>query len=133
MLSALANSFKIPDLKRRLLITAALIAVYRVGCYVPTPGIDVCMNHETLSECVACTLRSIANFLAKPNRDPSTDKRLVGCLEGFTKLPDDVILTIIRWMIEQNVFVEAAEEEAEKVQKQNRKKNRKEQVNGKEN
>jgi preprotein translocase subunit SecY len=40
MLSALANSFKIPDLKRRLLITAALIAVYRVGCYVPTPGID---------------------------------------------------------------------------------------------
>jgi len=40
MLSAIINSFKIPDLKRRLLITAALIAVYRVGCYVPTPGID---------------------------------------------------------------------------------------------
>jgi len=40
MLSALANSFKIPDLKRRLLITAALIVVYRIGCYVPTPGID---------------------------------------------------------------------------------------------
>jgi len=38
--SALANSFKIPDLKRRLIITAILIAVYRVGCYVPTPGID---------------------------------------------------------------------------------------------
>jgi len=40
MISALANSFKIPDLKRRILITAALIAVYRIGCYVPTPGID---------------------------------------------------------------------------------------------
>ena len=40
MFSALANSFKIPDLKRRLIITAILIAVYRVGCYVPTPGID---------------------------------------------------------------------------------------------
>ena len=36
----LVNSFKIPDLKRRLLITGALIAVYRVGCYLPTPGID---------------------------------------------------------------------------------------------
>jgi preprotein translocase subunit SecY len=40
MLSALVNSFRIPDLKRRLLITGALIAIYRVGCYVPTPGID---------------------------------------------------------------------------------------------
>jgi len=38
--SPLVNSFKIPDLKRRLIITGALIAVYRVGCYIPTPGID---------------------------------------------------------------------------------------------
>ncbi|MFA5311390.1 MAG: preprotein translocase subunit SecY [Candidatus Omnitrophota bacterium] len=38
--SPLINSFKIPDLKKRLLITGALLAIYRVGCYVPTPGID---------------------------------------------------------------------------------------------
>ncbi len=40
MFSALINSFKIPDLKRRLIITAMLLVVYRVGCYIPTPGID---------------------------------------------------------------------------------------------
>jgi preprotein translocase subunit SecY len=40
MLSALVNSFKIPDLKRRLIITGILVAVYRVGCFIPTPGID---------------------------------------------------------------------------------------------
>jgi len=40
MLSALANSFKIPDLKRRIIVTLILITVYRVGCYVPTPGIN---------------------------------------------------------------------------------------------
>jgi preprotein translocase subunit SecY len=40
MLSALINSFKIADLKKRLIITGALVAIYRVGCYVPTPGID---------------------------------------------------------------------------------------------
>ncbi|MFC1804645.1 preprotein translocase subunit SecY [Candidatus Omnitrophota bacterium] len=40
MISALVNSFKIPDLKKRLLVTGALIAVYRVGCFIPTPGID---------------------------------------------------------------------------------------------
>ncbi len=40
MISALLNSFKIPDLKRRLIITGALLLVYRIGCFVPTPGID---------------------------------------------------------------------------------------------
>lgn len=40
MFSALVNSFKIPDLKRRLIVTGVLIAIYRAGCYVPTPGID---------------------------------------------------------------------------------------------
>jgi preprotein translocase subunit SecY len=34
------NIFKIPELKRRLIYTAALLAVYRVGVHVPTPGID---------------------------------------------------------------------------------------------
>jgi preprotein translocase subunit SecY len=40
MFSALVNSFKIPDLKKRLIITIILIAIYRIGCYIPTPGID---------------------------------------------------------------------------------------------
>ena len=40
MLSALLNIFKIQDLKRKVLITLALIAVYRLGSFVPTPGID---------------------------------------------------------------------------------------------
>jgi len=40
MIQTFINLFKIPDLKRKLLITAALIAVYRVGAFIPTPGID---------------------------------------------------------------------------------------------
>ncbi len=40
MLSALINTFKIADLKRRVIFTLFLVAVYRIGCYVPTPGID---------------------------------------------------------------------------------------------
>lgn len=40
MFQALANSFKIPELRRRILFTLMIIAVYRVGAYIPTPGID---------------------------------------------------------------------------------------------
>ena len=35
------NIFKIRDLRRKLLITVALIAVCRIGAYIPLPGIDV--------------------------------------------------------------------------------------------
>ncbi|MBW1891813.1 MAG: preprotein translocase subunit SecY [Deltaproteobacteria bacterium] len=34
------NIFKIPELKRRILYTLALLIVYRIGVQVPTPGID---------------------------------------------------------------------------------------------
>ena len=34
------NIFKIPELKRRILLTLSLLAVYRIGVHVPAPGID---------------------------------------------------------------------------------------------
>ncbi len=34
------NIFKIPELKNKILYTFALLAVYRIGVHVPTPGID---------------------------------------------------------------------------------------------
>jgi preprotein translocase subunit SecY len=40
-LEAVANVFRIPDLRRRVLFTLGLLAVYRLGAFVPTPGIDV--------------------------------------------------------------------------------------------
>jgi preprotein translocase subunit SecY len=40
MLDGVSNAAHIPELKRRLLFTAAMLAVYRIGVAVPTPGID---------------------------------------------------------------------------------------------
>jgi len=37
---ALGNVFRIPDLRKRVLFTLALLAVYRIGGHIPTPGID---------------------------------------------------------------------------------------------
>src|SRR4030095_10971482 len=39
-LQSFQNVFKIPELKRRVLITLGLLAAYRLGAHVPTPGID---------------------------------------------------------------------------------------------
>jgi preprotein translocase subunit SecY len=35
-----SNIFRIPDLRNRLLFTLAMLAVYRLGAHVPTPGVD---------------------------------------------------------------------------------------------
>lgn len=40
MLQAFLNSFRIPDLRKKILFTFGVIAVYRFGSFIPTPGID---------------------------------------------------------------------------------------------
>ncbi len=40
MLEGLKNISKIPELQKRILFTFLLLAVYRIGAHVPTPGID---------------------------------------------------------------------------------------------
>jgi preprotein translocase subunit SecY len=40
VLQNLQNVTKIPELKRRLLVTFGLLAAYRLGAHVPTPGVD---------------------------------------------------------------------------------------------
>ena len=36
----LANIFRVPDLRKRVLFTLGLLAVYRIGGHIPTPGIN---------------------------------------------------------------------------------------------
>src|SRR5918911_2825336 len=41
MIGTLINSVRIPDIRKKLLFTAAMLALYRVGAYIPAPGINV--------------------------------------------------------------------------------------------
>ncbi|HIJ95169.1 MAG TPA: preprotein translocase subunit SecY [Desulfuromonadales bacterium] len=46
MLEAFQNIFKIPELKKRVLFSLGMLAVYRIGCHIPTPGIDrIALSH----------------------------------------------------------------------------------------
>ncbi|MBZ0115032.1 MAG: preprotein translocase subunit SecY [Thermoanaerobaculia bacterium] len=40
MIESFRNIFAIPDLRKRLTFTFLMLAVYRVGCFIPTPGVD---------------------------------------------------------------------------------------------
>lgn len=40
MIGGFQNIAKIPELKKKILFSLLMLAVYRVGCHIPTPGID---------------------------------------------------------------------------------------------
>jgi preprotein translocase subunit SecY len=41
MIQTLQNIFKIPDLRRRILFTLGMLAIYRIGAFIPIPGINL--------------------------------------------------------------------------------------------
>ena len=41
MISSMKNMFKVPDLRNKILFTLAMLVVYRIGAFVPAPGIDL--------------------------------------------------------------------------------------------
>ncbi|MCL4288127.1 MAG: preprotein translocase subunit SecY, partial [Thermoleophilia bacterium] len=40
MLAILGNAFAIPEIRRKIAFTAAMLALYRLGAYIPAPGVD---------------------------------------------------------------------------------------------
>jgi preprotein translocase subunit SecY len=67
MLSAFRNAFKIPELRGKILFTVAIIAVYRLGSYLPVPGVD---------------FDAVQNYLQNPAQDPTGAFTLINLFSG---------------------------------------------------
>jgi preprotein translocase subunit SecY len=48
VLKSITNIFKIPDLKKKVLITALILVIYRLGSFIPVPGINASVLKEFL-------------------------------------------------------------------------------------
>ncbi|MEM0897358.1 MAG: preprotein translocase subunit SecY [Verrucomicrobiota bacterium] len=48
MISAFTNTFKIPELRQRILFTLAMIVIVRVGAAITLPGVDAAVLHEAI-------------------------------------------------------------------------------------
>ncbi len=64
MLRAFVNAFKIPDLRRKLLFTLGIIAVYRVGGWIPIPGVEMDILREAIGAGAAGNIVGIINVFA---------------------------------------------------------------------
>ncbi|GAB3191318.1 preprotein translocase subunit SecY [Nesterenkonia suensis] len=49
MFSALARVFKTPDLRRKIWFTIGIITIYRIGAFIPAPGVD----YGAVQQCLA--------------------------------------------------------------------------------
>ncbi len=65
MLKNLANIFRVEELRKKIIITLALLAVFRLGCFIPTPGIDtqaLSNFFENLAKTQGATLLGLINI-----------------------------------------------------------------------
>jgi preprotein translocase subunit SecY len=62
MFDKLANIFRVPDLRTRVLFTLAMLAVYRVGGHIPTPGINADLLQQFFDQQRGTTLGFIDLF-----------------------------------------------------------------------
>src|SRR4029077_16332054 len=69
MLTAFVRAFQTPDLRKKLLITLGLIALFRLGASLPTPGISeknvaFCSNAATAAGSSTAGVLAIVNLLS---------------------------------------------------------------------
>src|SRR6202522_243418 len=69
MLTAFGRAFQTPDLRKKMLVTLGLIALFRFGASLPTPGIDeknvaFCANYATSAGSSTASVLSIVNLLS---------------------------------------------------------------------
>jgi len=64
MLRAFISAFKIPDLRKKLLFTLGIIAIYRIGGWIPIPGVDLDILRRATGGGQAGALVGIINVFA---------------------------------------------------------------------
>ena len=64
MLSAFYHAFRTPDLRRKILFTLSILAVFRLGSVVPAPGVDATAVQQCLTQVQGNQLYSLINLFS---------------------------------------------------------------------
>lgn len=64
MLSAFIDAFRTPDLRRKLLFTLFIMAVYRLGTFIPAPGVSLKNVNQCLADAGSSDLLGMINLFS---------------------------------------------------------------------
>ena len=62
MASAVINIFKVPELRKKIIFTVIILIVYRIGCHIPIPGINVDALSAYFEQASKSTAGGLVNF-----------------------------------------------------------------------
>ena len=65
MLQAVMNAFRLPDLRRRILFTVAILALYRFLAFIPVPGVDLQGDFRPTYQVIKGKAKLVAQIKAK--------------------------------------------------------------------
>ena len=89
-LQSFANIFSVPDLRKRVLFTFLMLAIYRLGAHIPTPGIDPASMNEFFKATAGSTpgvgMCDPSRYTASSRNVKMTRLRRSGTLKMFAKL-----------------------------------------------
>ncbi|MEI6244040.1 MAG: preprotein translocase subunit SecY, partial [Acidobacteriota bacterium] len=70
-MDTLKNLFSVPELRKRILFTFGLLAVYRIGSHIPTPGVNTAAV-EQFAQSAANTMFGLYDMFSGKNLSQMT-------------------------------------------------------------
>ena len=67
MIDAIQNIFNVPDLRKRVLFMLSMLAVYRIGAFIPTPGVDFAALEVFFAETASGTVLGFFDLFSGGN------------------------------------------------------------------
>src|SRR6476660_829401 len=64
MLQTILNSFSVPDIRKKLMFTAGILALYRLGAYIPSPGVDPNVLSDNLNNVGGSNILGFLNLFS---------------------------------------------------------------------
>jgi preprotein translocase subunit SecY len=64
VLATILNSFRVADIRKKLLFTAAMLALYRLGAYIPVPGVNTKAVEDISSNFAGSNILSLLNLFS---------------------------------------------------------------------
>jgi preprotein translocase subunit SecY len=64
MLRTIANAFSVADIRKKLAFTAAMLLLYRLGAYIPAPGVDIEAVKELQSNFAGSNILGFLNLFS---------------------------------------------------------------------
>ncbi len=64
MLETLANAIRIPEIRSKIVFTAAMLLLYRLGAYIPAPGVDANVLKNIENEFSGSNVLGLLNLFA---------------------------------------------------------------------